>query len=159
MNILQPSRLTFWRFLFIFGTGLSFFAIYQIFGKGRALGVDFAASRAWMGLVTAFGLFGLFLLLLFALTWSPYREQLLSLTDIPERIPNSLRWIGILLLGVAIVGFTRAFMIPIMGSFISGLGAVHSLVFLSFSLLGMWGIKMLRRETSWFIAFLAIVLF
>ncbi|RPJ27465.1 MAG: hypothetical protein EHM33_07965 [Chloroflexi bacterium] len=167
MNILQPTRLTFWRSTFAVSTVAPFLAIRQLLGRANELGVDLSASRPWMGLMVGLGLIGLFSLLLFASTlrlssgpaWSRYCEWILSLAEFPERVPDKLRWTGVFLLGLALVGFTIVFMFPLIQSLFGTLGWILFLVFWTFNLIGMWGIKMLRRETPWFAAFIAFVLF
>jgi hypothetical protein len=158
MNIVQPSRLTFWRFIFGSSAVLVFLSVAQIVERARGLGVDLSASRAWAGLVAAFSLLGLLLLLLLASTWSRSGERLLSLVELPERAPGGYRWIGALLLGLALAGFSLLFAIPIIGSFFGGIGWMGFLIFWVFSLLGMWGLKMLRREMPWFIALVTVML-
>jgi hypothetical protein len=158
MNIILPSRLTFWRFLFAVVAALSFLSVYQVLGGAEVLGVDLSASRSWMGLVAGLGLIGLLSLFLFASTWSRYRERVLSLTEFPERVPGRLRWTGAFLFSLAWIGFTLVYMIPIMGNLFSWIGWMRLLVFLSFSLLGTWGIKILRTETPWFSAWIAVIL-
>jgi hypothetical protein len=158
MNIVQPSRLIFWRSVFALTAALSFLSVYQIIRKAAGLGVDFSASAPWRGLVVILGLIGCISLLFFASTWSRYRERILLLAEFPERVPDALHWISILALALALTGFTIVFMFPFMQKFFGGMGWVRFLIFWSFSLLGMWGIKLFRRETPWFFALTAIVL-
>jgi hypothetical protein len=89
MNIIQSSRLTFWRFVFALTAALSFLSVYQILGSANRLGVDFSASKSWMGLVALLSLAGLLALLFFAGTWSRYREASL-LCRIPERFAGCI---------------------------------------------------------------------
>jgi hypothetical protein len=159
MNIIQPARLTFWRFIFAFSATLPFLSIYQLLGRADTLGVDFSASRSWVGLIAGLGLLGLLSLFLFTSTIRPgSRERILSLVEFPERVPNKSRWIGILLFSLALVGFTIVFMFPFIQSFFGEVGWIRVLVFWFLSLIGMWGIKLLRRETAWFNALIAIIL-
>jgi hypothetical protein len=158
MNILQPARLTFWRFVFAVSAALPFLAIYQLLGRAKTLGVDFSASTAWMGLIAGLGLIGLFFVLLLASTRSRFHEHILSFAESPERAPSGQRWVGVLLWGLALVGFTGAFMIPFIRSSFGGVGWIRVLIFWAFSLIGMWGIKLFRRETPWFVALVAVVL-
>ncbi len=158
MNIIQPARLTFWRFIFAVTAALPFLAIYELLGRAKTLGVDFFASKAWMGLIAGLGLLGLIPLLLLAASGSRSRERIFFLAESPERAPNALRWIGPLLFILALIGFTVVFMSPFVNRFFAEIGWMRVLVFWSFSLLGMWGIKMTRRETSWFNAWIATVL-
>jgi hypothetical protein len=158
MNITQPSRLTFWRFVLGVTAALPLLSIYQLLGRANVLGVDLAASSAWMGLMLGFILTGLVLLSFLAATWSRDRERILSFLEFPARLQDRLRWIGILLFSLALVGFTIVFMIPFIQNFFSEIGWIRALVFWSFSLIGMWGIKLFRRDTPWFSALIAIVL-
>jgi hypothetical protein len=159
MNIIQPARLTFWRFIFAVSAALPFLSIYQLLGRANALGVDFSASRPWMGLIAGLSLLGLLSLLLFSSTLRlGSRERILYLTEFPERVPNNLHWIGALLFSLALIGFTIMFMFPFFQSFFGEVGWTRVLVFWFFSLIGMWGIKLLHRETTWFNALIATVL-
>jgi hypothetical protein len=157
MKILYPSRLTFWRFIFTVTGLLSFLAIFQIVRSAPGLGVDLSASTSWKGLVMVLALVGAASFLLWALSWSRYREQTLSLAEFPERVANG-RWIGIVPVALALIGFTVLFMFPSVQSLFGRLGWARFLLFWSFSLLGMWGIKLLRKDTPWFIALIAMVL-
>jgi hypothetical protein len=159
MNIIQPGRFTFWRFIFIVSAAFPFLSIYQLLGRSKVLGVDLSASTAWMGLVVALGLLGLLALLFLASTWSRFGERLLALAESPERAADRVRWIGALLFSLGLAGFILVFTFPFIRSFFGGIGWIRVLVFWFFSLVGMWGIKLLRRETPWFTALIAMVLF
>jgi hypothetical protein len=97
-------------------------------------------------------------LLFFAATWSPYRERILSLAEFPQRVSRNLHWVSLLVLPLALAGYSVIFMLPFSQKFFGGIGWMHFLIFWSFSLLGVWGIKLFRSETSWFLALLTIVL-
>jgi len=122
------------------------------------LGVDFSASASWRGLVAILGLIGFIALLFFASTRSRYRERILSLGEFPEHLPDALSWVSTLLLVFSLTGFTIVFMFPFMQKFFGGMGWVRFLIFWSFSLIGMWGSKLFRKETSWFSALIAMAL-
>jgi hypothetical protein len=166
MNMIQPSRLTFWRFLFLLSGLLPFFAISQIVSSTEKLGVDLSLSRSWQGLIALLGLMGLVSLLLLASTlrlgsgqtWSHQRERILSLAEFPERFSTGKPWIGILPVVIAVTGFTLVFMVPSMLSLFGRLGWMRFLIFWFFSLMGMWAIKLFRRDTSWLVALIAMVL-
>ena len=155
MKLIPPSRLTFWRSVFALTGILPFLAIYQILGSAAKLGVDLSISRPWQGLIAGLALIGLLSFFLLTVTWSSYRERLLSLVEFPDTA-NSSTWMGILPIAVGLAGFTVLLMIPIIQSTLGGWGWMRFLIFWSFSLLGMWGIKLLRRETPWWIALIAM---
>ncbi len=158
MNIIQPLRLTFWRSVFALSAALSFLSVTQILGSANQLGVDLSASKSWMGLVALLSFIGLLSLLFFAATWSRYRERILSLAEFPEHVSSRMHWISILVLTLALVGYTVIFLLPFAQKFFGGLGWMRFLIFWSFSLIGMWGIKLFRRNTTWLIALITIVL-
>ena len=158
MKLIEPSRLTFWRFIFLLTGLLPFLAISQILENAARLGVDLLVSAPWRGLVLGLALVGSLSLLLLACTWSRYRERILAATEFPEHAPITIRWVSAMLISLALIGFTAVFLFPFAQKFFGTLGWMRFLVFWSFSLLGVWGIKGLRRETSWFVALIAIVL-
>lgn len=158
MSILLPSRSVFWRFIFVVSALLFFLTALQTAERARDLGVDLTASRGWLGLVSGLILLGLAALALLALTWSRLREQILSLAELPERAPRAFRWTGALLLGIAVIGFSLVFMLPVVSGLLGAIGWMRILVFWGFSLLGMLGFKLLRRETPWFSALIAVLL-
>lgn len=158
MSILLPSRPAFWRFTFVVSALLFFLAAFQTAERARDLGVDLSASRGWLGLVSGLTLLGLAALALLALTWSRFREPILSLAELPERAPHTLHWIGGFLVGIAVIGFSLVFMLPVVGGLLGAIGWMRILAFWGFSLLGMLGLKMLRRETPWFLALIAVML-
>ena len=157
MKFIPPSRLTFWRSVFALTGVLDFLAVYQILGSAGKLGVDLSVSRAWQGLVAGLALMGFISLILLILTGSRHREQILSLVEFPDTA-NGGTWRGILPVAVGLAGFTVLFMVPTIQSLFGGLGWMRFLIFWSFSLVGMWGIKLLRRETPWWSALITMVL-
>ena len=158
MSILLPSRQTFWRFIVATSATLFFLSVFQAVERSGVLGVDLFASRSWGALVAGLALMGLLALLLLALTWSRSGEPILSVAELPEHAPHRFQWLGILLTSLALVGFSVMSSIPILASLFSGIGWLRFLVFWFFSLLGMWGLKMLRRDIPWFIALIAMML-
>ena len=158
MNIVQPSRVTFWRFILGVSSILPFLSLWQAISIGRALGVDIPTRPSWMGVVVGLSLLGLLPLLAWILTWSSRRERILALTESPERAPNPMRWMGWLLLFLALVGYTAVFSIPFIGNLFGVEGWIRVLVFWYFGLMGMYAIKTLQRDTPWFMSLLAAVL-
>jgi hypothetical protein len=174
MNIIQPSRLTFWRTLFACTAALAFLATYQILGNTTKLGVDLSASRSWQGLIIVLSLLGVTAFVLFTSTlrlgshspgalsegqtWSRSRARILSLAESPEGAPANISWLGIPVVTIGLTGFSLAYMIPFVQAHFSDLGWMRFLIFWSFSLIGVWGLKLLNRETPWFVALVAMAL-
>ena len=158
MKIIQPSRQAFWRSIFAFNALLFFLATSQVLGSAAKLGVDLSASTSWKGLIAILSISGIASVLLLTSTWSRNRERILSLVEFPEWTSIRAAWIGMALITLALTGFTILFMIPMIQSLFGGLGWMRFLLFWSFSLMGMWGIKLLRRDVPWFVALVAVVL-
>jgi hypothetical protein len=158
MNIVLPSRLTFWRSLFALTALVALLAILQIRENAGDLGVDLSASAPWQGLIAALSMTSLFSLVFLASTWSRYGERIIGLAEFPERSSMRISWPGMLFVVLGLAGFSIVFMIPFAQSFFGGLGWMRFLIFWAFSLLGMWGIKLLHRDSQWFVALITMVL-
>ena len=158
MKIILPSRLTFWRLVFALTGLIAFLAMYQTLRSGTTLGVDFSASLPWQGWIAGLGLLGMISLSLLTLTFSRYFERILFFAEYPERLSNSAAEIGMLIIVMALVGFTILLMIPTIQNLFGRLGWMRFLIFWGFSLMGMWGIKLFHRETPWLLALVTIAL-
>ena len=158
MKITQPSRLTFWRFIFGVSAILPLLSVWQAANAGLDLGVDIFTRPSWIGLLAGLSLVGLLPLLALTLTWSRHNERVLTLAESPERVPDSLRWLGWLFLIIGTIGFTATWFFPFLGKLFGGEGWIRFLVFWYFSLIGMFSIKLIRRDTSWFMSLLAAML-
>lgn len=157
MLITQPSRLTFWRLTLAVTVLLPLLSILQLIAVAPGFGVDISASRSWSNLLAGLGLIGIPPLLLLALTWSGYQGRILTLMEFPERLPVGVRWTGVLILIASIVGFTFAIKLPFI-IFLAGVGWFRFLVFWFFTLLGIFALKSIRRDTPWLNALLVVVL-
>jgi hypothetical protein len=158
MKIIQPARVTFWRFVLGVSAALPFLSIWQAVNIGLALGVDIPARPAWMGLLAGLFLLGLLPLLAWTLTWSRHNERILALAESPERAPDSTRWMGWILLVISAIGYTAVFSTPFIARLFGGEGWTRFLVFWYFSLMGAVSIKIVRRDAAWFVSLLAAVL-
>ncbi len=166
MIITQPSRLTFWRFIFAVTTLLPILCIWQLLGMARGFNIEIFASRSWMGSILAFGLMSaLPLLLLTSIlrspsagqAWSRYGERILALMESPERLPDQTRWIGGLFLVISVIGFTFFLKLAFIG-FLAWIGWARVLVFWYFNMLGLFALKSIRRDIPWLTASLSVAI-
>ena len=157
MKIIQPSRLTFWRFNFAVSAALSFLTAMQVINMAPEYGVDISASKSWMALIVGFGMIGAIPLLFLTLTWSRYSDHILSVAEFPEHLPEKIRWISVLPLITSIFGYTFVFRLPYLG-YLNGVGWFHVLLFWYFSLLGLFALKSMRRDIPWFTALISVAL-
>jgi len=153
-KMIPPSRLTFWRLiLFVFGP-LAFGSAWQATGYARSMGIDFLASTSWRLALTTLVLAGSFCLLLFGLTWTSWRDRILSVLEFGQDVHLS-RLPGITLY----LGFVVAFVIfdtnPKLISLLRGQDAFRFLVFLGFALAGAKLLIAYWREATLALAFIA----
>jgi hypothetical protein len=151
----QPSRLTFWRTALAITAILPLLVIWQFIGLAGELGVVVLASRSWMGLLAVLAAGGLAALLTLASTCFRTRERTLALLESPAKI----RWFGLFLLPMALAGYTFVFTLPFSRDLLGGLGWARALVVWVFALAGMFGLKALKKDISWLLALLLVVLF
>jgi hypothetical protein len=158
MKITLPSCETFWRALFLVSATLPFLSIWGSIRLASTLEVVIPASKSWMGLLAGLFTLGLLPLLAWTLTWSRHRERIFAFAESPQRVADKLRWLGWILLPISIIGYTAVFMVPFVSRVFGGEGWLRFLVFWYFSLTGLAGIKVIRRDEAWFTPLLAIVL-
>ncbi len=154
MSIVFPSRPTFWRFILGTIPVLALLAVRGLLERASQLNVDISASRSWqvlfliLALLALFGLFGL------AISFTNGRNKLWAGLEAPVRLSGFGQWIGILLAIVGLFGFSGILLVPYFRTILGGQYWMRFLVFWLFSLVGMWGIKIFRKETAWLIALL-----
>jgi hypothetical protein len=154
----QPSASTFWRFVFAV---LAFFALIaygNLIQVTRELNIVVAQSKPWISLFVLLSVFVLSVLFLFTMTYSQKRHRLIAFLDsAPAKLPFQ-KLLSALLLLVGLAGFAlftaNAYFIRVLGN----AGGVRYLIFVVFSLLGAWGIKILRNDLAWMTALLLTVL-
>src|SRR5574341_431517 len=154
--MLQPNRPTFWRFVIFVTFLFTVLAGWNLIDLAGRLNVQISERPAWLGALSALGLFAGIILLGFVMSFSRVGERLLGLLEFPSTIRP--RQIGIPIIALALFGFS---IITALGGFKRILGQedwVRILIFWSFGLLGMWGIKMLRKEVAWMNALITMVL-
>ncbi|MDK1028787.1 MAG: hypothetical protein QGD96_05580 [Anaerolineae bacterium] len=155
MELTQPSRLTFWRSVLLLSAILPYLAIWQLLGLASELDVVVLASKSWMGLLSLLGFGGLAALLTLTATCFRTRERILSFLEPPAQ----LRWLGYILLTVSLTGYTIVFASAFGRNLLGELGWVRTLVFWAFSLIGMFGLKLIKKNTPWLSSLLLVVLF
>ena len=154
--MLQPTRPVFWRFVLLVTLLFTLLAVLNLIDLAGRLNVQISERPAWLGALSALGLFAGIFFLGFAMSFSKAGERLWGLIEFPSTIGPGQ--IGIPIIVLALFGFS---IITALGGFKRILGQeewVRSLIFWSFSLLGMWGIKVLRKETAWLSALITMIL-
>jgi len=151
----QPYRLAFWRTALAITALFVFTAIWQFVVLAEELGVVVTSSSSWMGLLVALAVMELSALLALTSTWFRTRERTLSWLEILARF----RWLGFFLVPLALIGYTLVFAAPFTRDLLGNLGWVRALIFWFFALTGMYGLKTLKRGTSWLAALLLVVMF
>lgn len=158
MKIIQPARATFWRSVLLLSTLLPFLSIWQSINLAYVLEIDILARKSWMGLLVGLFILGFIPLLALTLTWSRYRERILSFMEFPERSTGKVHWIGWIFLAISLVGFTTVFAIPFVRSVFGNAGWFRFLVFWYFGIIGLLALKSIRHDVAWFTALFTVAL-
>ena len=158
MSIIFPSRPTFWRFILGTIPILAALAVRGLLERASQLNVDISASRSWQVLFLILALLALLGLLGLAISFTNAENKLWTGLEAPLRLRGFGRWIGILLAIIGLFGFSAVLLIPYFRTILGGQYWMRFLVFWLFSLVGMWGIKIFRKETPWLIALLVPLL-
>ena len=154
MNILQPSRLTFWRFIFLVSLALPSLSIWRSIVLARSMEIDVFSRPSWIGLLVILFVMGMIPLLFWTLTWSRHNERILAFAGSHEKIPE---WLGWPLLSASIIGYTLTYTFPFFRNLFGGESWIRLYVFWLFCLAGIYAFKSLSK-TSWFTAMVAVAL-
>ena len=150
----QPSRLTFWRSALALTVVLPFLAIWDLLYLANDLNVVIFSSKSWMGALSVLAIGGFAALLVLTSTCFRTRERILSLLEFPARF----RWLGFFLIPISLLGYTIIFTLPFSRDLLGDLGWVRFLIFWAFSLIGMYGLKAIRKSISWLTSLLVVIL-
>ena len=153
--LLHPSRSTFWRAVFIVTAALPLLSIWNLIDLAKRLGVIIATSSSWLAGLTVLGLLVLLALLGLAVGFSKACHKL---WDALEAVGRIHKGVGVPLFIMALTGFSLVLANPFFRKVFSGEEWVRLLVFWLFSLAGMWGLKLLRKEISWSVALIVFML-
>jgi len=153
--IVSPPRPTFWRTILAVTALFSLFSILDLFISAQKLGVDISTSVTWLAGVFLFASMTLLSLLGLAASLTKNAGQLWGRIEALGSIPKIF---GIALSILALIGFPLVVSNSFFKSVLGGAAWIHLLVFWAFSMIGMWGIKILRKESSWSIALIMFML-
>ena len=157
--ITQPSRRAFWRFVIMALAILTALAVLGYWERSRDLQVSLSQSRPWQAL---FALLGVFFLLVIAGVVLSYLRSSAKVWDRLEAWgegSKAARWLGVSLAAIGLFGFVLVSWHPLFQRVLGGENGPRFLAFFLLSLTGMWGIKLLRRQTPWLTALIGVVLF
>jgi hypothetical protein len=154
--MLQPTRPVFWRFVLGVTFLFTLLAGWNLIDLARRLNIQIWARPSWLGVVSGLGLIGLILLVGFSMGFSRTRERLWNFLELPSTI--SPKPIGFFIIVIGLIGFSFITFLNSFKRILSPEDGVRMLLFWTFSLIGMWGIKIVRRETTWLNALITVVL-
>ena len=157
--ITQPARRTFWRFVFTVLTVLVLLSIVGYWDRSRVLYVDLLQSRPWQSVFVLLGIIFLITLGGVILTYLRSGDKVWDRLEALGQDSGATRWLGILLTVIGLFGFVLIAWHPFFKRFLMGENGPRFLIFFLLSLTGMWGIKLLRKQTPWLTALIGVVLF
>ena len=154
--MLQPTRPAFWRFVLLVTLLFTLLAGWNLIDLAERLNVQISTRPSWLGTMSGLGLFSTIVLFGFAGSFSTAREKFWGILELPFRIlPKP---IGAILIVAGLIGFSFVTSLDSFKQILGQEDAVRLLIFWIFSLLGMWGVKILRRETTWLNALITVIL-
>lgn len=156
--MIQPTRPAFWRFILFVTFLLSVLAGWNLIYLAGKLEVDILSRPTWIAALSCLFLFAGIMLLGFIISYSNVRDSLWDLLELPPTSSHLPRAIGIVIFLVGLTGFAIVTSIGGFQKILNGEDWMRIFVFWLFSLLGMVGIKILRKDVSWFAALIAIIL-
>lgn len=156
--ITQPSNRDFWRFVFVALAVLVILAGLGYWERSRVLNVSLSQSQPWQTLFILLGAFFLAMLVGAAMTYLRTGDRLWDRLESLGQNSRAARWLGVLLAVTGLFGFILVSWHPFFQRLLGGQQGPRFLVFFLLSLTGMWGLKLLRRQTPWLTALIAVVL-
>lgn len=157
--ITQPSRRTFWQFVFTVLTILVVLSGVGYWDRSRVLYVDLSQSPAWQSVFVVLGVFFLITLSGVVLSYLRSGEKLWDRFESLGQGSKAACWLGVLLAVTGLFGFVLVAWHPFFQRLLMGENGPRFLIFFLLSLTGMWGIKLLHRQTPWLTALIGVVLF
>jgi hypothetical protein len=156
--MIQPRPITFWRFILgviFFFCLLTFRDFYDI---TRQFAIALSASRTWIALFVLLSLFTIFILILLVAAYSDRGRRAVDSLEASVAKTGSHNILGGLLLALGLLGFALFTSLPYFVKVYGGQPAVRYLVFVLFSLIGTFGIRLLWKQIPWLTALLWMVL-
>jgi len=154
----QPSSSTFWRFIFATVSFFTLFAYWDLVETTQKLNIIVSSSKPWIGLFVLLSAFTFLILSLLVISYSRMGIRLVEFMEVTVAETRFQKYLGGLFLLIGLIGFviftSNLYFIRILGQ----ASGVRYLLFVLFSLVGMWGIKMVRNGTPWMTAFIVMIL-
>lgn len=152
--ITPPSRSIFWRVILIVTAALPLLSIWNLINLAAKLDVNLSTQTSWQAGIA--GLVALTLLALLGLGVSLKSGD--QLWGRVEALGFIQKRIGIVIIVVALMGFPLVISNPFFQQILGGEAWVRLLVFWMFALVGMWGVKIFRKEFDWSLALIVFML-
>lgn len=156
--ISQPSHRVFWRFVFVALAMLTASAALGYWERSHDLNVSLSQSRPWQTLFALLGVFFLGTAVGTAITYRQTGDRFWNRLESLGGDSPAARWLGVLLAVIGSFGFVLVTWHPFFRRVLSAGSGPHFLAFFLFSLTGMWGVKLLRRQVPWLTALIGVVL-
>jgi hypothetical protein len=158
LTITQPSRTAFWRFVLALTCLFAFLAVRDLIVLAGQLNVDIFSSRTWLAGLSLLILLASFALIGILISFSKARDRLWGTLEAVDQVRGSAQWMGVIIVLVSLIGFSFVSSMPYFRRLLGNEQGIRFLIFWGFSLMGMWGIRLWRREIPWLNALGIIVL-
>lgn len=138
-----------------------FFTVYAFWSlteTTRQLNIIVSNSKPWMSLFVLLGFFVIAALTLLAITFTRTGSHFIEILESSVTGTKFQKYLGGFLLIIGLVGFalftSNPYFIRVLGS----AGGARYLLLVLFSIIGMWGLRMLRPSTPWMTSLIVVVL-
>jgi len=157
--MIQPRPSTFWRFSFGVILFLCLLTYRDLFNIAQQFGIVLVNSKTWLALFAFFSLFTIFFLGLLIISFTRRGERPVDSFESFVVKNQAHKIFGGLLFLAGLAGFALFTSLPYLVKVFGGQPVIRYLIFFLFSLIGMFGIRLLRKEIPWMTALLVMVLF
>ncbi len=154
--MLQPTRSTFWRFILLITFLLIVLTGWNLIDLAAQLDVQILARPSWLSALITLGFVAAIMAMGYGISFSKSQDKLWDFLEAPTTLVPKL--FGVILLLVGLIGFSSITYLRSFKELLSGEAWIRMLIFWAFSLLGMWGLKIFRKETAWLNALITIIL-
>ena len=152
----QPSTSTFWRFIFAIILFFALLAFRYLLHVTQRLNIDISTSKPWISLLLVLSLFTLGMLVILIFSFSQNANRLFAFFESLSAKPHKV--FGGLLLLIGLSGFAVYTATPYFIRVLGGASGVRYLILMLFTVVGTWGLKMLRPRAAWMTALIAMLM-
>ncbi len=138
---------------------LSALAGQGLYNRANILHVSLSQSRPWQALFLALGIFFLMSLTGIVLSYLKSGDNIWERFELLGQDAKAARWFGALLVTLGSFGFAFVTFSSFYKRMLGAEGGPRYLLLFLLAFVGMWGVKLVHRQTPWLVALIGVILF